>query len=202
MRPRRHAVPDPRRALLIILAAAFAGCTPVMPTPPATAAPTHMVPNEFPLRFKAHSFQAVCYDTIGCKVIYNHKYQVEDADDHVAPPPRGPDYRKAWGTVELGIENFPAPAQVFWKSLDGVAHEAAVDIGAIFADERVLHHVREQDIPEGWAHGIEPEIYLEVIDRTINVYMLSHIATRQLQEPGNPYSDYREELILVKTMEF
>jgi hypothetical protein len=201
MRPRRHAVHEPRRALALLLAAvAFAGCTPVMSTPPATV-PGRVIPNESPLRFSTHAFGTYCYNTIGCKVVYNHKYQIEDDDDRVAPPPRA-DHLKTWGTREIGIGNFPPPAQVSWKSLDGVPHEASVDIGAIFADERILHHVPEQDIPEGWAHGVSPDIYLIVNDRTIEVYMRSDIATKQEQIPGNRYSNHRQETILVWTRSY
>ena len=164
-----------------------------MSTPSATA-PLQVVPNEFPLRFKAHAFGAYCFNTVGCKVIYNHKYQIEDANDHVAPP-SPPDSLKWWNTRELGVINFPPPAKVEWKTLDGTQHEATVDIGAIFADQKVLHHVPEEDIPEGWAHRIEPDIYLIVDDRTISVYMVTEIATKQLQEPGNRYSDYRVEFV-------
>jgi hypothetical protein len=196
MPTRRHAASYPRRALAVLIAAAaFAGCTPVMSTPSA-AAQGHVVPNEFPLRFDDHSFEAHCYNTIGCKVSYNGKYQLHHDDERVAPPPSGPDYQQGWGGgPELGIDNFPPPAVVWWKSLDGVQHEASVDLGEIFADRKVLHDVPEQDIPEGWAHGISPTIILVVNDRTIEVYMRTHVATRQLQDPANRYSDYRIELV-------
>lgn len=167
-----------------------------MSTPPNPAIdPATIVPNEFPLRFRKHNFQSVCYNTIGCTVVYNRKYQTGHAPDRIAPPPRGPDYREAWGGVEIGIENFPPPAIVRWRSLDGEPHEATVDIGAIFADEKVLHHVPENEIPEGWAYDLRPDIYLEVNDRTIHVFMRAHIATKHPQEPGNRYSDFRSELV-------
>ncbi|MDM0052216.1 hypothetical protein [Variovorax sp. J22R115] len=46
-----------------------------------------------------------------------------------------------------------------------------------------------------WDMGITPAIILEVNDRTINVYMRAHISTKELQVPGNRYSDFRNDLI-------
>lgn len=150
------------------------------------------------LRFKKHNFQAIAYNTIGCTVAYNHHYVIEDAPDKIRPAPYGSDYRKAWGSVEVSIANFPKPAEVRWKSLDGVGHAAVVDIGSIFADQRVHHQVHASEIPEGWLRDdVVPDIYLEIDDRTINVYMLAHVATRKEQVPGNKYSAFRNDLIKV-----
>ena len=41
-----------------------------------------------------------------------------------------------------------------------------------------------------------PDILLEVNDRTINVYMRAFVPTRELQIPGNKYSRFRDDLIL------
>lgn len=166
------------------------------PDEPRDTGKTRILPNEFPLRFRDHSFQVICYNTIGCTVFYYKKYQTQHAPDKVAPPPINADYRKYWGSMEIAIPNFPPPAIVKWKSLDGVFHEAEVDIGGIFKDQLILHNVLEADIPEGWAHDISPDIFLEVNGRTINVYMAAHIATKQVQEPGNRFSDFRNDLIL------
>ncbi len=77
-----------------------------------------------------------------------------------------------------------------------------VDIGAIFKGERVLYHVPESEIrdgifPQGLVAG--PSIFLEVNDRTINVYMQALIPTKTEQIPGNKYSDAREDVILAWT---
>ena len=42
----------------------------------------------------------------------------------------------------------------------------------------------------------DPDIILEVNDRTINVYMRAFVPTRELQIPGNKYSGFRDDLIL------
>lgn len=197
---RRHGASRLALSTLVALTLVSSGCQSAMSSPtPQSAGHHRVVPNEFPLRFDGHNFQAVCYNASGCSVFYHGRYQVKDAPGEVSGPPKGPDYRKSWGSVEIAIPNFPSPAIVKWTSLDGVAREAAVDIGDIFKDRKVLHQVPESDIPEGSAHDLHPDIYLEVNDRTINVYMKAHIATKTLQEPGNRYSDFRADLILAWT---
>ncbi|WP_243412219.1 hypothetical protein [Cognatiluteimonas telluris] len=138
--------------------------------------------NEFPLRFNDHDFDALCYNTIGCRVSYAGTIEVNEPPDVVSPPPLSADYRKHWGFAShVGIRNFPPPAFVEWKSLDGVPHEAHIDIGAIFKDELVLHHVPLDEIPKRTAATPGgPGIFLEVNDRTISVYMQSTIALKDL----------------------
>ena len=78
-----------------------------------------------------------------------------------------------------------------------------VHIDAIFKDRRILHKVPREEIPDGWrpywygAGG--PSIYLEVNDRTINVYMQELIATKTPQIPGNPRSTGRTDVMLAWT---
>ncbi len=153
-------------------------------------------PPMFPLIFKLHDFQAYCFNTLTCKIVYNnYDFTLLYADTASGPPP-SPDYREHWPFAShLGIRNFPPPAQVHWTSLDGSEHEAKVDIGAIFKDERVLYNVADSEIPDrSW--GGEPGIFLEVNDRTINVYMKAFIATKTEQIPGNKNSDFRDDVIL------
>ena len=102
------------------------------------------------------------------------------------------------------IRNFPPPAVVSWKSKDGQAHQAEIDIGNIFRDEVIRHSVpREEmaELPDGEFKN-EPAVLLEVNDRVVRVYMRAHIPTTRLQKPGNPYSDFRNDLILVETYNF
>ncbi|MCI4567072.1 hypothetical protein [Lysobacter sp. CFH 32150] len=155
----------------------------------------HVVRNEFPLRFKDHNFEAYCYDTIGCSVLYNDFYHVKQEPDEVASPPKMQNYKKYWGgALYIGIDNFPEPAVVKWKSKDGVPHEAQVDIGNIFKDELILHNVPQEEIPVETAATIGgPDVFLEVNDRTINVYMKAMIA---LKDTATRKSDFRQEVIL------
>ncbi len=187
--------------LMMITVALTTGCHAAMSTqteriqpPPETLA--------VPLRFASHNFAAHCYNTIGCRVIYNGRYQHEDAPDEVTPPAPPPDDRiKAWGSVEIGIDNFPRPAEVRWKSLDGVQHEAKVDMAEIFKDQLTWHKVPNADMA-GFFRGPvagAPSIFLEVDGRTINIYMNMLVPTRTEQIPGNKDSDFRDDLFLVWT---
>ena len=65
----------------------------------------------------------------------------------------------------------------------------------------ILHHVLREDMaeqPDG-EYKFDPSILLEVNDRTIRVYMRAFIPTKHLQRPESKHSDYRDDLILVKT---
>lgn len=187
------------RALLFLLA--LTGCLTAMAFP-SDMRPTRSAANHFPLKFKRHDFAAVCYNTIGCEVIYaDNNFTRLYSGGVAAPPPASADYRDHWSFPGYGgIPNFPPPAQVRWKSLDGVAHEAKVDIGTIFKDELVLYRVPNDEIRDGAFPGpgpaSDPGIYLEVNDRTISVFMKAFIPTKVEQEPGNKNSDFRDDLIL------
>lgn len=169
-----------------------------MSTQAATASSQH-AGNSLPLRFKQHSFEAYCYNTQDCSVVYNGDELTRYAAGKASPPPPSTDYReRTWGGAPvIGIRNFPPPAQVSWTSKDGAAHEAAVDIGSIFKDELVLHQVPDGEIPDGTFNGPagEPEIVLEVNDRTISVYMKMFIPTKSAQIAGNPNSFFRDDIV-------
>jgi hypothetical protein len=173
---------------------------------PGKAAQMNIRPPEWPLRFKRHNFGARCFDTLDCSVAYDN-FEHGGYDRH--KPTRssasyGPDYLKGWNGSYGGIDNFPPPAKVSWISKDGTRHEADIDIGDLFKDQVVLHHVpREElaDLPDG-KYNLNPSILLEVNDRTIRIYMAARIATKHLQIPGNQYSSARYDLVLVKTYTF
>lgn len=171
---------------------------------PTAVAPMHMMPvRQWPLKFKSHSFQVVCYDTYGCNVFYAGLEQWGDEPDRFRPSSAsyGPNYQINWNGTHAMIRNFPPPAEVRWRSKDGQPHEAEIDIGAIFQDELIRHHVAREDmadVPDG-SYSHEPSIILEVNDRTIRVWMRAHIPTKALQKLGNRYSDYRNDLVLAKT---
>ena len=157
----------------------------------------------WPLKFKKHNLGIHCFDTYGCKVVYDGRVQVMQDPDVLRPSSAslGPDYRKNWLGGRLGFHNFPPPAKVTWKSKDGASHEAEVDFGEIFKDEIVRHNVSRGDIPSH-ATFRDPDIFLEVNDRTINVFMLASIPLRGPQIPGNLYSDIQRDLVLVHTESF
>lgn len=197
MTPRHPAL----AALLLTLATN--GCATAMSTSNDAKIERPAQTDAVPLKFEKHNFAAYCYNAAGCRVIYNnHDFSPyagdQDPDTLVSGPPFGPDYRRVWSGSYLGVRNFPAPARVRWKSLDGTAHEAEVDFASIFKDELVLHNTPAEEMAhffEGPVAGT-PEIILEVNDRTINVYMKMFIPTKAPQRPGHEHSDYRDDLFL------
>ncbi|MEN1960533.1 hypothetical protein WCE41_09415 [Luteimonas sp. MJ246] len=157
----------------------------------------------WPLKFKKHNLGIHCFDTYGCKVVYDGRVQAMDDPEVLQPSSAslGADYRKNWFGGRLGIRNFPPPAKVSWKSKDGTAHESSIAIGQIFNDEVVRHNVSWEEIPQN-ATFINPDIHLEINDRTINVYMLASIPLKNPSVPGNRYSDMQYDLTLVYTEAF
>jgi len=197
----------PYLLLAVALSApSLAGCQPAMTdSPPHTPAVAGTPDRKYtgtvadwPLFFVSHTFGAACYSTYGCKVRYNDFLHVDDGDDELKPSSEslGSRYPDVLGGGYLGVRNFPPPVEVDWRSLDGSAHHARIDIGELFADGLVRHDVAREDIPE--RIGIsEPEIILEVNNRTINVYMRTHIPLKAPRTPGNPYSDFNNDLMKV-----
>lgn len=210
MRPSSH------RWLRSVVLAVVLACPPLLLTGCQSAMPNSHTPAdargsslpgrpswEWPLRFRTHNIGVYCYDTYECTVSYAGQWLAFDEPQPIEPSSAsfGPDYRKAFNGSHLGIDNFPAPAEVSWRSKDGQPHAARIDIGAIFADQLIRHRVPRAEIPED-ASIPDPDIVLEINDRTINVYMRAFVPTRTLQIPGNRYSDARDDLILVHTEVF
>jgi hypothetical protein len=193
----------PRAALaLSVFLLSMTGCRPAMSDQAAAIqppAPTH----EVPLHFARHNFEALCFNAIGCKVAYAGRNQVNDAPDKVAPPPPAK-LDEILGPGEAAIRNFPPAAAITWKSMDGVEHEAKVDLAAIFKEQLVWHNVRKEDMADFYRGPVagDPYIYLTVNDRTISVYMKMLIPTKNEQIPGNKYSDARDDVFLVWTKSY
>jgi len=152
-----------------------------------------------PLKFKLHNFDVHCYNTLSCSVVYNNNDFARPYLNTPTPAPSASDYQKHWGTASyLGIQNFPPPAEVRWKSKDGQSHEATVDIGAIFKDELIWHDVPKSEMADFYKGPVagDPDIFLEVNDHTVNVYMAMFIPTKNEQILGNKDSDFRKDVIL------
>lgn len=199
-----------RAASMLLL---LAGCQPAMTTNNATSSEaqelggTRMQPPpetlQLPLRFTEHTFGAYCYNTFGCKVDYANSREAgpgegEDPDTYRSPPPESPDYKKDWNAGYIVPRTFPPPAEVHWKSLDGVQHEAKVNIAEIFKDQLAWHKVPATDFVED-SFGGSVGIFLEVNDRVINVYTMATVPTKTEQILGNKYSYGRDDLFMVWT---
>jgi hypothetical protein len=159
---------------------------------------TRVRANPWPLKFEKYSFDARCYNTLRCSIIYSNAQHSIRVDQPSGPPPL-PDWKSNRNSSYTPYDNrnFAPPAGIDWVSLDGTRHSAQVDFAEIFKDRLIRHGVSREEIPEGWAHRLSIDVLLEVNDRTINVYMGSHIAMKEPQIPGNPYSYSRDFLTLM-----
>ena len=191
----------------------LSGCQMNQQTPSSTlsnAATAVANPDSVPvLHFKLHSYGGFCFNTYECKVVYAGLAQPNTPPGKLRPSFEsvgGERFLKTMGgSGYINIKNFPAPAKVTWRSKDGTSHSAEIDIGKIFKDERIIHHLplREfafQDNP--MASSDDPTIVLVVDDRTIKVYMLASINTNREQIPGNKYSYTKNELTLAYSQTF
>lgn len=191
----RHAI-----TTLATLALAFStGCSSAMnpTTDTRTASDTRDEQPmwEWPLRFTSHSFSAGCFDVQSCTFTYaGLPYGGDRPWPSVAS--YGRPFEKLFDSLHHGIRNFPPPAKITWRSKDGTPLYAEVDMAEIFRDQLIRHNLRREEIANT-TNMFSTDIILEVNDRTINVYMRAHISTKELQEPGNPYSNFRDDLIKV-----
>lgn len=160
-------------------------------------------PVEWPLRFKEHFFNGLCYSTLKCTIWYSG---LDHGDRDPSPPSSdiGPRYLDHL-SGGYSVRNFPAPAEVEWRSKDGTDHKAEIDIGDIFRDELLRHHVRREEVdeqPDGKL-GFDPSIFLEVNDRTIRVHMRPWIPLKKPIEIAGRNPNYiYDDLILVKTYNY
>ena len=89
-----------------------------------------------PIRFSKHDFGVACYDTYGCRVVYAGRVRADDPANEKSLSTREVegDYRGYLKAGYIGIENFPGPAQISWRSADGTPLEATIDVAEIFRD--------------------------------------------------------------------
>jgi hypothetical protein len=172
----------------------------------------------WPLRFYSHGFSAHCFNTLACSLVYNRRQfgtQRYDYMDQIIERPSGPPPQHDWKTqlggggdailpIDHDGETFPSPVEVAWTSLDGTQHTASLNLDALFRERLVLHNLRKEEITEAWLAGcsfqpVVPEIFVEVNDRTISIYMEALVCTKAEQKPGNPNSHFRSDVILAWT---
>ena len=168
----------------------------------------------WPLRFYSHSFSALCFNTLACSLIYN-RYQfgtqrrnyAGDILDQPSRPPPAHDWKTQLGggsnailPIDHGGKTFPGSVEVKWTSLDGARHEASLNLDALFKQRLVLHTLHKEEIIENWLAAksvkpVVPHIFVEVIDRTISIFMEAMVFTKAEQKPGNPNSHFRSDVI-------
>lgn len=148
--------------------------------------------------FYGHAIATACGRVFGCRIEYAGIYQ-RDESEAVFLPPLSRDVLKNPKGMHIGIDNFPKPAIVSWKSSDGVAHQAAIDIESIFKNQRFLHLASAEEI---FRIGKMPVIFLVVDDRSIRVYMKTTLILRREQIPGDRMSMVREDVVLAFNKEY
>ncbi|WP_129588336.1 hypothetical protein [Solilutibacter silvestris] len=193
----------PARSLLAasILLMAIQGCSSAMTSPTdrtpsdTSTSPAHGQLWEWPLKFVRHNFTMGAFDVQSYRVVYaNFPYTSDGPEPSLASfGHRHADLFTAW---RLSLPNFPPPADLNWVSKDGTMLHATVDLDQIFKDRLIRHNVPRDEVSPNASIG-DPGIIIEIDNRTVNVYMLAHIATKHLQIPGNKYSDFRNDLIKV-----
>lgn len=192
-----------RRSAPILVLALLAAGSPVAMSAEIRAFTPPPETYETRLPFATHSFAAYCYNTLSCSVVYNNRQFAPFATDTPRPAPKSADYRDNWSGGHLGIRNFPSAIVVKWISLDGVKHDATIDLAQVFPDALVWHKVRRSDMRhfyDGPVVPFGPEIVVEVNDRAVNVYTKMSVPTKIEQIPGKALSHFRADRFLAWTV--
>jgi len=163
---------------------------------------------DWPLWFHDYAFEATCYNTLRCSIIFaRHQHALTPHLSSPSGQPHDPDWKKDWYAgfstgEDFQRHGFPSPVDIRWTALDGVEREIALDLDTVFPERLILHNVPEEEVREDWKasrHLRRVQILLEVNDRTVNVYMRAWVITKHLQDPANPRSNSRRDLMLAWT---
>ncbi|MES2677999.1 MAG: hypothetical protein V4612_06810 [Pseudomonadota bacterium] len=120
------------------------------------------------LTFERHNFGVACYNASDLEVIYAN---MKDASCKGKIRDRVPYDEKRIKANTTGLIAFSGPVDVKWKSKDGEQHQYQLDLDEIFKGRQVLHQEKIEDIRIEEGYSYIPGIYVEVDDRTLNVYM-------------------------------
>jgi len=149
-----------------------------------------------PLRFKEHAMEVSRYSasqmtvTYGRHSIYRSVFLGSRPEVIRAKTPA--DEKRDLTGSYLGLNAFEGPLRVKWRSLDGEAHEATLNLEDIFKDRIVLHREDPSRIdPSLPMSSYGPTIVIEVNDRTLSIAMFVHIYLR----PVDPNARTREDRI-------
>ncbi|MDV3467920.1 hypothetical protein RZA67_04125 [Stenotrophomonas sp. C3(2023)] len=156
----------------------------------------------WPLRFNQHAWSILCFDTLYCRAWYARMTLGDDTPTRPSAA-YGPGYLEHW-SAGVHVDGFPPPAEIKWQTRDGRWRETRIDIDALFKDRRVRHNVPREEV-RGARNGrpaVPPSILIEVNGSVIRIYMRAWIGTKHMQKAGNEYSYHRDDLILVKTLNY
>jgi hypothetical protein len=139
------------------------------------AKPVYMHDNTRPISFDHHNFDYACYEASELSIIYNN-HMFNTYNEKKLCPSKKINDEKYWGGGYGGVSNFPPPAKIKWRAKDGTPLEASIDIGLIFKEQVILHKEDPKQLTKYYdSTPSDPDIILEVNNRTINVYMLANM---------------------------
>ena len=120
------------------------------------------------LTFKRHNFGVDCYNASDLEVVYaNMKNTLCEGNIGRDRLPHDKNRIKA---TSGSFKVFSGPVEIKWFSKDGERHQIQLDLNDIFKGKKVIHKEKIEDLSVERSHGT-PGIYIEVDDRTLNVYM-------------------------------
>lgn len=149
--------------------------------------------------FYDHSFDARCFDTLRCRVLYGNAYIVNSGSAS------GPFTERDRNNLSGGWANldFPSVARVMWTSKDGTNHDEKIDLGAIFRSGMVRY---APDLDVNDVHlsvpPSAPDIILVVENRSIQVYMKAWIWLLHPTDPTNKFSNLRTDAVIAYSQTF
>lgn len=160
----------------------------------------------WPLRFDSYSFDARCYNTLRCSIIFDRQQH----SLHVAEPagqPYAENWKDGWtggfgSTEEFERRGFPSLIDIRWAALDGVERELEIDLEEVFPGHVILHNVPRDEVEEDWAINSRKraDILLEVNNCTVNIYTSARVLTKLLRDRNDPdWKVSRDELVLAWT---
>lgn len=184
-----------------LLLIALQGCASPMTTENATYPPPGHFPatknrlKDGPFRFWRHNFSAYCFSAWGCRVTYGPHRVLDQPETHYFQP-APPGYLTRLGGGYVGIQNFAGPVTLDWRAADKTPLHYELDFNRLFADGLIRHNA-PMDLVDPNASVPDPDIVVEVNDRTVRVYMQAFISLTAPRVPGNRHSNYVSENVLV-----
>lgn len=172
--------------------------TPARYPPPGHFEDVNRRAGDGPLRFWQHNFGVYCFDTWGCTVRYGAEVVVEQPKDELRPSIAslpGNVLKRMNGTIGP-YRNFQGPLFLDWLDKSRNPLHLRLDLDQIFADGLIRHAVAQAEIRAD-ATVLNPDIVVQIEDRTVRLFMRALIPLKRPAIPGNRLSDSIDENVLV-----
>lgn len=127
------------------------------------------------LRFTTHDMGVACYGVSDVSIAYGGTERLL-CSGQLAPAKTAADETR-YPNVKFG--SYPAfadPLQVRWRARDGSDHACVLALADLFPDRQVLHTEAPARIYQAAPlTGGEPTIIVELVERTLNIYMFASL---------------------------